>query len=191
MKGESQSYKNILRELSCRASDAVFLTDIPKGTSILIPTIKLALCIIPDTNKSLYFVGAQAPLILGSSRSLLNLILECTKSPVAEITNRAYNQIVADPLDFLGKLKFVVYCFDFSEARAAKEAGVAAVLLFREGNALLLDTDVSEFPVICSFEEIQFDQSKMINIDSVVTDENKQYWRNEMQICMWFSLCGP
>lgn len=67
----------------------------------------------------------------------------------------------------------VFHCFGFSEARAAKAAGVTAVLLSREGNAPLSDTDVSEFPVICSFEEIQFDQSKIINIDSVVKDENK------------------
>lgn len=65
---------------------------------------------------------------------------------------------------------YILYCFIFSEARAAKEAGVAAVLLSREGNAPLSDIDVSEFPVVCSFEEIQFDQSKITDIDHVVND---------------------
>lgn len=66
---------------------------------------------------------------------------------------------------------YILYSFVFSEARAAKEAGVAAVLLSREGNAPLSDIDVSEFPVVCSFEEIQFDQSKITNIDHVVKDK--------------------
>lgn len=31
MKNESQSYKKILEEISCNPSEAVFLTDVPKG----------------------------------------------------------------------------------------------------------------------------------------------------------------
>ncbi|KAG8297743.1 C-1-tetrahydrofolate synthase, cytoplasmic [Homalodisca vitripennis] len=46
-----------------------------------------------------------------------------------------------------------------TEARAAKETGITAIPLSREGNNPLTDVDKAKFPVITSFTEIEFDNN--------------------------------
>lgn len=64
-----------------------------------------------------------------------------------------------------------------SEARAAKEAGILALLVVREGNAPLSDEAKAEFQVITSFEDIELElgcKKRKTTSENFVNIDNKE-----------------
>jgi len=73
----------------------------------------------------------------------------------------------------------VVFLTDVpKEAAAAKDAGIYAILVSREGNAPLNEENEADFPVITSFSEVEFENCVKRRKLSDVSDENK-----DVKIC--------